>query len=49
MMFDRELHDRLCNEVLNASPDVPGLTLSNVLAQQEAQNLLATSAEYFME
>jgi len=47
MTFDRELHDRLLNEVLAADPDEPGLILSNVLAQQEAQILLDTSADYF--
>lgn len=49
MVFDRELHDRLLHEVVMAEPRVPGLILSNVLAQQEARKLLATSAEYFME
>ncbi len=49
LMFDRELHDRLCREVIKADPVVPGLTLSNVLAQKEAQTLLTGSAEYFME
>jgi len=47
LTFDRELHDRLLNEVLAADPDEPGLTLSNVLAQQEARVLLDTSADYF--
>lgn len=47
LTFDRELHDRLLNEVLAADPDEPGLTLSNVLAQQEAQLLLDTSSDYF--
>lgn len=47
LTFDRELHDRLLNEVLAADPDEPGLTLSNVLAQQEARILLDTSTDYF--
>ena len=47
LTFDRELHDRLLNEVLAADPDEPGLTLSNILAQQEARVLLDTSADYF--
>ena len=47
LVFDQELHDRLLNEVLNATAEAPGFTLFNVLAQQEAQNLLATSKEYF--
>ncbi len=47
LTFDRELHDRLLNEVLAADPDEPGLTLGNVLAQQDARVLLDTSADYF--
>lgn len=49
MVFDRELHDRLLHEVLAAETHVPGLVLSNVLARQEAEKLLATSEDYFME
>jgi hypothetical protein len=49
LTFDRELHDRLCHEVLAASPEVPGLTLSNALAQEQARLLLASSDEYFGE
>jgi len=40
MMFDQPLHDRLLNEVLQADPEQPGLTLSNVLAQRQARELL---------
>ncbi|WP_246624729.1 TRAP transporter TatT component family protein [Oceanobacter mangrovi] len=47
LMFDQELHDRLLNEVINASPEAEGLTLINRLAQREAKVLLAGSAEYF--
>jgi hypothetical protein len=47
LVFDQELHDRLLNEVLSATSEAPGFTLFNVLAQQEAQILLATSKEYF--
>jgi tetratricopeptide (TPR) repeat protein len=47
MMFDQELHDRLLNEVLNADAVVPGYTLSNVLAQRQARELLQSSADYF--
>ena len=49
LTFDRELHDRLCREVLEASPEAPGLTLSNALAQERARRLLATSGEFFGE
>ncbi len=47
LVFDRELHDRLLNEVLAADPKVPNLTLSNVLAQEQAKELLASAQEYF--
>lgn len=47
LVFDQELHDRLLMEVLEAPADVPGYTLFNVLAKQEAEDLLATSREYF--
>jgi len=45
LVFDQPLHDRLLQEVLKASPEAPGLTLSNVLAQQQARQLL--DEEYF--
>jgi hypothetical protein len=44
---DRALHDRLLNEVLEADPQAPGLTLSNTVAQAEAADLLAE--DYFYE
>jgi hypothetical protein len=47
LVFDRALHDRLLHEVLDAPAPAPGLTLSNVLAQSEAKELLATADEYF--
>jgi hypothetical protein len=47
LVFDQELHDRLLTDVLNAPAEAPGFTLFNVLAKQEAKNLLATSKEYF--
>jgi len=40
LMFDQPLHDRLLQEVLQADPDYPGLTLSNVIAQGRAKALL---------
>ncbi|MFQ5487866.1 MAG: TRAP transporter TatT component family protein [Gammaproteobacteria bacterium] len=49
LVFDRDLHDRLLKEVLAANPRVNGLTLSNVIAQQQAHILLAESEEYFEE
>lgn len=47
MIFDRKLHDDLLNDVVKANPQHPGLTLSNVLAQQQARQLLKTAGDYF--
>lgn len=47
LVYDRELHDRLLTEVIEAPVEVPGLTLFNVLAQQQAQGLLDAADEYF--
>ena len=47
LVFDRELHDRLLREVLAAPAEAPGLTLINTLAQRQAKELLAGSADYF--
>jgi hypothetical protein len=47
MLYDRELHDRLLAEVLEADPYAEGLTLSNVLAQDDARALLQDADDYF--
>ncbi len=47
LVYDRELHDRLLNEVLAADPRSPGLTLTNTLAQRQARELLASADQYF--
>ena len=47
LVFDRELHDRLLQEVIDADPDVPGMTLTNLMAQERARELLADSNDYF--
>jgi hypothetical protein len=47
LVFDRDLHDRLCREVIDADPVAPGLTLTNTLAQEEARALLGSSEDYF--
>jgi hypothetical protein len=47
LLFEQELHDRLLTEVLQANPKAEGLTLMNQLAKQQAEVLLAGSAEYF--
>lgn len=49
LVFDRDLHDRLCREVLAADPAEPGLTLVNTLAQERARRLLEASEDYFGE
>lgn len=47
LLYERELHDRLLNEVLAASPDADGLTLFNVMAQEQARALLDSADDYF--
>jgi len=45
--YDRELHDKLLQEVLAADAVEPGLTLGNVLAKRQAKELLASADKYF--
>ena len=40
LVFNQGLHDRLLGEVINSNPIVQDLTLSNILAQQKAHELL---------
>ncbi len=47
LVYDRDLHDRLLREVLEADPKEPGLTLLNVLAQRRAKVLLESGESYF--
>lgn len=47
LVHDRELHDRLLGEVLDADADVPGLTLMNAIAQEQARDLLESADDYF--
>lgn len=47
LLYERELHDRLLIEVLEANPYADGLTLGNVLAKEQAAALLASADEYF--
>jgi hypothetical protein len=47
MLYDRELFDRLLNEVLAADVEQPDLILFNMLAQQQAETLLAGADDYF--
>lgn len=46
-LYDRELHDRLLNDVMSAEPDQDGYTLLNTLAQRDARELLDTADDYF--
>ena len=47
LVFDQELHDSLLKDVLAADPKQPGLTLMNVVAQEQAKQLLETADDYF--
>lgn len=47
LVYNRELHDKLLNEVLNAKAEAPGLTLINTLAKKEAKELLDSAEDYF--
>ncbi len=47
LVYERELHDRLLNEVLAAPVEQEGKTLFNVIAQQQAEALLESADEYF--
>lgn len=47
LIFNKDLHDKLLNEVLKADPVAHDLTLMNTLAQQQAKVLLAASDDYF--
>ncbi len=47
LLFDRQLHDHLLQEVLQADPVEPDLTLMNTIAQDKAQALLDSADDYF--
>ena len=47
LVFDRKLHDELLTEVMAMDPAVPGLTLMNVVARQQAAVLLESADAYF--
>ena len=46
-LYERELHDRLLTEVLDADPVQRGYTLFNSLAQEDALALLNSADDYF--
>lgn len=47
LLYDRDLHDELLEEVLSADAEQPGLTLFNNLAKNDAQELLNSADDYF--
>ncbi len=47
LLFDRELHDSLLNEVMAADSASPGLTLMNTIAKEQARALLDSADDYF--
>lgn len=47
LVFDKDLHDKLLNEVIAADPHAPGLTLINTLARQRAKKLLESGKDFF--
>lgn len=47
LLYERELHDRLLTEVVEADPTAPRLTLTNTVAQLEARVLLDSADDYF--
>ncbi|MCW8800453.1 MAG: TRAP transporter TatT component family protein [Desulfobacter sp.] len=47
MMFNRQLFDRLLNEVMETDPNIDGYTLINTYAQQQAGKLLDEADDYF--
>lgn len=47
LVFDRSLHDRLLNEVIQADANIPGLVLFNTLAKRKAKQLLGEADDYF--
>lgn len=47
LVFDQPLHDQLLNQVLKTKPRVRGFTLTNMLAHEQAKNLLKSGKDYF--
>jgi hypothetical protein len=47
LVFDKDLHDKLLNDVLVADPHAPRLTLINMLAKHKAKALLESGKDYF--
>ena len=47
LLYDRELHDQLLNDVIKSDPYAHRLTLGNVMAQEQAMQMLADADDYF--
>ena len=47
LIFDRDLHDSLLIDALEASVTAPGLTLMNAVAKKQAKQLLISGDDYF--
>ncbi len=47
LLYDRDLHDQLLSEVMTADPYADGLTLGNVMAKEQAAQMLAEADDYF--
>ncbi len=47
MLFDRELHDELLNQVINADTGPQDQILINTLAKHRAAELLLDADDYF--
>lgn len=47
LLYERELHDELLSEVMTADPYADGLTLGNVMAKEQAAQMLVEADDYF--
>lgn len=47
LVYNRELHDQLLHEVMQAPLEAPGYTLMNSVAKERAEKLLESADEYF--
>ena len=46
-LYDRELHDKLLQEVISSNPVKKNYTLLNVIAKEQASSMLENADEYF--
>ena len=46
-LYDRELHDKLLQEVISSNPVKKNYTLMNVIAKEQASSMLEDADEYF--